>query len=431
MFIEVYKGKKEKYMNYIYIDSQDEKTSVAIVENKELVEYFIEQKDQKKILGNIYRARVQNVLKGMQAAFVNIGEGKNAYLYLTDALSEKQKHSGKKHSIENILKTGDEIIVQVIKEPLGDKGAKVSVNLSLTGRYIVLTPFQSGINISRKIKDRNEINRLEDIGENFKNDGVGLIFRTSAKGSQKDVILEEYKNLFKIYQKIESERTFLPTPKLLFSEMSLAYRIIRDNFKEKDYNIVVNKENIYQELLELGESLNIPIKEKLKLDKAFDFKYNTIIQKGLKTALSRTVKLESGASIVIDKTEALTAIDVNTHQYVGSSSLQSTVINTNIEAAKEIAKQLRLRNIGGIVIIDFIDMKPDSDKNKLIKELENSFLKDKNKPYIVDITKLGLVEVTRKRERKDLKSEILFKCPTCEGPGLVKKEFVSSTSENV
>lgn len=410
-------------MDYIYIDVDYEKTSVAIMEEGELVEYFVEREDEKKILGNIYRARVENVLEGMQAAFVNIGQGKNAYLSLTDALSEEEKFSGQKYSIEDILKTGDEIIVQVIKEALGDKGAKITSNLELKGRYIVLTPYKKGINISRKIKNNREIDRLEKIGESLEKDKVGLIFRTAAKGIQEKIILEEYKRLLKIYEKVEGERNFLPTPKLLFSEMSLAYKIIRDNFKEKTYRVLVNEENIYEELLELGKDLNIDIEENLELDVNFQFKYNTPIQEGLKKALSKTLKLESGGSIVIEDTEAMTVIDVNTHKYVGGRSLGETVLKTNIEAAKEIGKQLRLRNIGGIVIIDFIDMKSDEDIKKLMDSLERVFSKDKNQAYIVGITSLGLVEVTRKRERKDLASDLLVKCPTCEGIGRVKKNL--------
>ncbi len=410
-------------MNCIFIDSKDNKTKIALVEDAELVEYFLEEKKEKKTLGNIYRARVQNVLKGMQAAFVNIGEGKNAYLYLTDALGEKERSSKRKYSIEEVLKTGDEVIVQVIKEALGDKGAKVTMNISLTGRYIVLTPYKSGINISRKINSTDELERLKQIGENFK-DHIGVIFRTASKGVDENIILEEYKDLFSAYKKIEGERNFLPTPKLLLKEMDLVFKTIRDNFKEKEYKILVNNKEIYEELLELEEALNIKIKEKMELDLNFNSNYNSIIERGLKIGLSRTVKLKSGGSIVIDPTEALTSIDVNTHKYVGSSSLETTVLNTNIEAAKEIAKQLRLRNIGGIIIIDFIDMKSNSHVNKLIEELERSFSKDRNRPYIVGITKLGLVEVTRKKERPSLESQILHKCPLCEGRGRVKKEVV-------
>lgn len=411
-------------MNYIYIDSDGEKNRIAIVEDEDLVEYFIEEEDNKKILGNIYRGRVENVLKGMQAAFVNIGVGKNAYLYLTDALNEEQRSTGKKFSIEEILRPGDEVIVQVIKEALGDKGPKVSINLDLTGRYIVLTPFKSGVNISRRIKNPSEIQRLKNIGESLGQDGLGLIFRTAANEVESETIVEEYKTLSSIYNKIEAERSFLPTPKLLFSEIGLAYKIIRDKFQAKDYHIVVNNKEIYQELLSLAEGLNIDIRDKIRLDLKFDSKYNTIIQDGLREGLSRTVKLKSGGNIVIDTTEALTAIDVNTHKYIGSSSLEKTVKDINLEAACEIAKQLRLRNIGGIIIIDFIDMKKDEDIENLMDHLANCFSKDKNKPYIVDITKLGLVEVTRKRESLALEGEILFKCPTCQGRGMVKKEFI-------
>lgn len=409
-------------MNYIFIDSDEKERHIGIVEDEILVEYFIEKKTRKKTLGNIYRGRVENVLRGMQAAFVNIGQGKNAYLYLTDALDHEKRFSDRKYSIEDVLKIGDEIMAQVIKEPLGDKGAKISTNLSFRGRYIVLTPSQKGINISKKIKDSEEIERLKQIGKCFKKNEIGIIFRTASNGINEEVILEEYNNLLSSYEKVEEQRNFLPTPKLIYREIDLIQKIVIDNFNEKDYKIVVNSKGIYEELLELEENLSVPIKERITLDKDFDLKYNTIIQNGLKTALSRSVKLKRGGTIVIDSTEALTAIDVNTHKYVGTSSLDTTILNTNLEAAEEIARQLRLRNIGGIIIIDFIDMKSSKDVDRLISKLEKCFSKDKNKPYIVDITKLGLLEVTRKKERPTLESEVLSKCPTCEGRGSIKDQ---------
>ena len=413
-------------MNCIFIDSDEEKNYIAIVQDEVLVEYFIESKSQNKILGNIYRARVENVLKGMEAAFVNIGEGKNAYLYLTDAMSRKDRFSDEEYSIKDLLKIGDEAIVQVIKEPLGSKGAKITTNLSISGRHIVITPFQKGINISKKIRNREEIVRLKSIGDGFKDDNVGVIFRTVSKGVEEEIILEEYKQLLSSYRYIEAQRNFLPTPKLIYKEAGLVQKVVRDNFNSKDYEIIVNTKDIYDEFLELNESTSMDMKDKITLDKELDFKYNRIIQKGLTIALSRSVKLKSGGSIVIDTTEALTAIDVNTHKYVGSSSLDDTIISTNLEAAKEIAKQVKLRNIGGIIIIDFIDMLSNKDTQNLMNSLEKYFSRDKNKPYIVDITKLGLVEVTRKKERPTLESEILIKCPTCEGRGRVKKDLVDN-----
>lgn len=407
-------------MNYIFIESDKEKNYIAIVEDDRLVEYFVEEKTKKKILGNIYRARVENVLRGMEAAFVNIGEGKNAYLYISDALSKEQRFSNQKYSIEKLLKAGDEVIVQVIKESFGNKGPKVTTNLSIPGRYIVITPFQRGINISRKINSFDEVERLKKIGESFEKDDVGVIFRTASKGVEEEIILEEYKYLLNSYEKIEEQRNFLPTPKLIHKETNLVQKIVRDNFNEKKHEIRVNNEEVYEDLLGLEDSFSMDIKEKLVLDKDLDFKYNSIIQKGLTIGLSRNVKLKSGGSIVIDSMEALTAIDVNTRKYTGTSCLDTTIININLEAAEEIAKQIRLRNIGGIIIIDFIDMKSIGDNERLMDDLERFFSKDKNKPYIVDITKLGLVEVTRKKERPTLESELLTLCPTCEGRGRIK-----------
>lgn len=410
-----------KCTNCILIDVDDKRNQIAIMENDELVEYYTEEKSKRKILGNIYRARVENVLKGMQAAFVNIGEGRNAYLYLTDALSREERFSDREYCIEDILKIGDEVIVQVIKEPIGDKGAKISINLSFSGRYIVVTPFQKGINISRKIKDLKEIERLKEIGEKFKEDDMGIIFRTASYGAGDDVILDEYASLLNSYKKIKEQRNFLPTPKLISEEKNLIHKIVIDNFNEKNYKIIVNNKEIYESLLEMEKNLGIYMEENLILDLDLDFKYNDIIQKGLKVALSRSVKLKNGGSIIIDTTEALTAIDVNTHKYVGASSLDTTIINTNIEAAKEIAKQIRLRNIAGIIIIDFIGMKSMEDTDRLMGVLEKCFAKDRNKPYIVDITKLGLVEITRKKERPTLETDFLTKCTTCEGRGLIFK----------
>nr|WP_300002083.1 Rne/Rng family ribonuclease [Tissierella sp.] len=407
-------------MNTIFIDSDEEKNHIAIVEEETLVEYFIESKSETKTLGNIYRARVENVLKGMEAAFVNIGEAKNAYLYLTDAMTRGDRFSDKEYSINDLVKTGDEVIVQVIKEALGSKGAKITTNLSISGRNIVITPFQKGINISKKIKSKEAVNLLKSIGDEFKGDNVGVIFRTAAGNADRDIIIEEYKHLLASYKYIESQRNFLPTPKLIYKEAGLVEKIVRDNFNKENYQIVVNTEAIYYELLELEEKAGMELKGKLILDKDLDFKYNSLIQKGLTIALSRSVKLKSGGSIVIDQTEALTAIDVNTYKYVGSTSFDSTIINTNIEAAEEIARQIKLRNIGGIIIIDFIDMISDGDNKDLMNALEKYFRRDKNKPYIVDITKLGLVEVTRKKERPTLEREMMIKCSACEGRGRIR-----------
>lgn len=408
-------------MNYIFIDSKNGINKVGIVEDDELVEFYTEEEVSEKLVGNVYRGRVDVVLKGMSASFVNIGEGKNGYLYVKDALSREQILSKKRYSIDEVVRAGEDIIVQVIKEPLGEKGPKVTTHISIPGRYLVLTPYSPGVNISRKIRDKEEIRRLKDIGEKILQKEYGMIFRTVSNGIEEELLMEEYNLLIEIYKKIESQRNFLPTPKILYKELDLPYKIVRDNFNEREYTIIVNHREIYDHLLQLDEYFSYGLRNKIKLDLDFSTDYNQKIQDGISEAFRRKVGLKSGGYIVIDETEALTAIDVNTGKYTGNYSLGETVVKTNIEATKEIARQIRLRDIGGIIIIDFIDMKSQKDISNLIFHLNKEFKDDRNKPNIVDITKLGLVEVTRKKIRPTLDSRISIKCPTCQGRGRIQK----------
>lgn len=408
-------------MDYIFIDCKDRENRVGIVEEGNLVEYYIEEEDRHKIVGNIYRGRVDSVLKGMNASFVNIGEGKNAYLHVKDAINREQMLSRKKFTIDEVLRAGEDIIVQVLKEPLGEKGPKVTTHVSIPGRYLVLTPFSDDINISRKINDKEETERLKTIGKDMLRDNIGAIFRTMARGIDRETIVGEYNALVDIYKKIESQKNFLPTPKLLYRELDLVYRIVRDIFNEKRHKIIVNNRYIYEELLQLDEYFFHGLKDKLILDEKFSIEYNSNIQRGISEAFKRRVNLKSGGYIVIDDTEALTAIDINTGKYVGSYSFDETVVNTNIEATEEIARQIRLRDIGGIIIIDFIDMKNKEDISMVIKKLSKHFKADRNKPNIIGITKLGLVEVTRKKIRPTIDSRISVKCPTCNGRGRIPK----------
>ncbi|HLR21973.1 MAG TPA: Rne/Rng family ribonuclease [Tissierellaceae bacterium] len=408
-------------MNYIFIDSNNGINKIGIVEDRRLVEYYTEKEEENKLVGNIYRGRVENVFRGLNAAFVNIGEEKNGYLYIKDVLSREKILSPKRYNINDLLKSGEDIIVQVIKESFGDKGPKISKDISIPGRYIVLTPYSEKINISRRIKGKKEINRLKSIGEDIKEDNHGLIFRTLSEEVDKETLEEEYKTLIKIYKNIEERRNFLPTPKLLYRELDLIYKIVRDNFNQKDYRIITNNKKVYENLLEMDEYFSYGLKEKTTLDPDFSAKYNGNIQSDIDKAFNRKVNLKSGGYIVIDETEALTAIDVNTGKYVGSQSLSKTVLNTNLEAIKEIARQIRLRDIGGIIIIDFIDMRNKIHVSKLIRNLKREFKNDRNKPIVVDITKLGLVEVTRKRVRPTLDSTTTTECPTCHGVGRIQK----------
>ena len=403
-------------MKYIFIDSKNEFNRIGIVENHRLVEYHLEKRDNENILGNIYRSRIKSVLHGMEAAFVDIGDEKNAYLYIKDALPKELLYSKGKYKISEIIKPGDEAIVQVIKEAHGNKGAKITTHIEIPGRYLVLTPFSNKINISRKINSPEELNNLKTIGKRIIKDNTGVIFRTASESVDEETLQKEYEILFDIYKKIEREKNFLPCPKLLYKESKLSYQILRDSFDENT-RIIVNNKEVYGDLILMEEYFPFKFSQNLVLDLNYDIDYDPLIQKEIKQAIEKKVNLNSGGYIVIDETEALTAIDVNTGKFVGSHSLRDTILKVNVEAAEEIAKQIRLRDIGGIIIIDFIDMKSNDDVKQVLNHLEEYLKKDRIKVNIIDITKLGLVELTRKKMRRRLSVDFYKTCPECQGKG--------------
>lgn len=404
-------------MRYIFIDSSNGLNRVGIVEDDRLVEFHFEKTGEEKLVGNIYRGRVINVLQGMEAAFVDIGESKNAYLYVKDALPKELLYTKERYRISEIVKSGEEIIVQVIKEPNGNKGAKITTHIEIPGRFIVFTPFSNRVNISRKIEDPEEIKYLREVGERIIKDGMGLIFRTASESVEESILKEEYDILYNIYKKIEKERNFLPCPKLLYREPNLAYQIVRDGYNDHTEKIIVNSKEVYNDLVQMEEYFPFHFSHKLQLDLDFSVDYDYFIQKEIKLALEKKVPLKSGGYIVIDETEALTVIDVNTGKYIGTSSLGDTILKTNMEAAEEIARQIRLRDIGGIIIIDFIDMKSQDDENLVLNSLKDHLKNDRIKVNIIDITKLGLVELTRKKIRRSLSTDFYKTCPTCKGRG--------------
>ena len=410
-------------MNYIFIDSNEKINRVGIIEDNRLVEFYSEEVNNEALLGNVYRGRVVNVLQGMDAAFVDIGEGKNAYLHLKDALHLSQLYTGNKYDIDEVIKGGEDVLVQVTKEALGTKGPKVTTHISIPGRFIVLTPYSNKVNISKKIRNNLETSRLKEIGNRIKKNEMGIIFRTVSEYVDENILEEEYNNLFDIYMKIEAERNFLPTPKLIYKDLSLVYQIVRDTFNDKNTKIIVNNREVFNNLLLLKEYFSSNIEEKIELDLNFSIENDMKIQIDIKEALNRKVPLKSGGYIVIDETEALTSIDVNTGKYIGGYTLGDTILSTNIEAAAEIARQIRLRDIGGIIIVDFIDMKDEAHISKVLGKMAHEFKKDRNKPHIVDLTKLCLVEITRKKTRPTLDAKTSIICPTCGGKGRIRNNF--------
>lgn len=415
-------------MNEIIVDSSYNQTRVALLEEDELVELYIERDNNRRTVGNIYKGRITNVLPGMQAAFVDIGFEKNAFLFVKDAIPN-EKPSTKEYlsgdvSIRDVVKNGQEIIVQVIKEPIGTKGARVTTHLTLPGRYLVLMPDVDYTGISRRITDENERERLRKAVEDIKPNRMGVIVRTAGEGKEEKELKDDLKFLLKLWQKIDKEKNLGYAPRIIYRDVDLIQKTIRDIFTKEISNFIINDKEKYNNILELLELLAPHLKERVKLieDDVDIFSYYNI-ESMIKSAISKKIWLKSGGYLIIDQTEALTAIDVNTGKYVGSIDLEDTVLKTNLEAAKEIAKQLRLRDIGGIIIIDFIDMNSEKGEKKVVTLFEKELSRDRTKTNVLGITQLGLLEMTRKKVRERIGSVLQTNCPYCEGTGKVLSEY--------
>ncbi|HBY56356.1 MAG TPA: ribonuclease G [Candidatus Atribacteria bacterium] len=400
----------------------------AIIEEERLVEIHIERIEDDKIVGNIYKGKVINVLPGIEAAFIDIGIEKNAFLHIGSNLD-----TGYKDEIEEIeippflpltkdkIKTGKEIVVQVVKETITPKGPRVTTDISLPGRYLVLMPNNTNIGISRRIEDEKERERLKKILQQIKPKDAGLIIRTAGWGKELEDFLSDLDFLIRLWNKIKKRAEKAKAPMLLHEDLTLTYRIIRDLFTEEVEEILINSKTEYENMLKFLNTLSLSnLKGRVSLytgEKAIFEEYG--IEKEIDKALQKKVWLKCGGYLVFDQTEALTVIDVNTGKFVGKKDMRKTILKTNLQAAEEIALQLRLRDIGGIIIIDFIDMEEQEDREKVVKKLEESLKKDKTKTNIIQNTELGLVELTRKRARRDLENMLRTSCPYCAGTGRV------------
>ncbi len=399
----------------IMISSVFNQILVGIVEQGRLAEFFLEQNEQSRLVGNIYKGKVENVLPGMDAAFVNIGLERNAFLYVDDISSDD-----KSRPIQSLVHKGQEILVQVTKEPEGNKGARVIGQITIPGRSLVLMPSEDNIGVSRQISDTSERDRLKRMGRELKPEGIGLIIRTVAEGKDYQDLLADREYLLSQWANIQEECRKTAAPALVYQDHDLVYRIVRDIVSADVEEIVVDSLELYQSILDILDQLGIDETTKINL---YTGKVGLFEQAGITKDLDRATKkrvwLNSGGYLIIDQTEALVSIDVNTGKYVGSTDLADTVLSTNLEASREIAKQLRLRNIGGIIIIDFIDMVSEVDKQKVLAELEQALAKDKTKSHVLGFTQLGLAEMTRKKSKKTLSHVLEMPCPSCQGTGHV------------
>lgn len=386
-------------MKKIIIESLVLSQKTAIVEDDKLVELLIEENKNNKLVSNIYRGIVKNVKAGLEACFVDIGFEKLAYLPL-------KKDSN--------IKSGMDIMVQINKEAIGTKGAKLSEEISLSGRFLVYIPSNDRITISNRLQDEEERFRLKKLVRSFVGKDCGIIIRTEANGCSKEELENDFNELKEKYDLICKEFKLGIGPKLLYKELDFSSKYIKDNINEDVEQIVLNDAQKYEEIKNILKCINKDYISKLKLQENEDLFDLYRIQNQIEKSLNKKVWLKSGGYLIIEKTEALTVIDVNTGKFTGSGNREDTVYKTNLEACKEIARQLRLRDIGGIIIIDFIDMTKKKNKENLLKTLNIHMEKDKRKSEVLGMTRLGLVEVARRREKNSISEYYLEDCTLCD-----------------
>ena len=407
-------------------------TRVALLEDGSLAEFYLERPRERGYVGNIYKGRVVRVLPGMRAAFVEIGLSRTAFLYggdlcprlleAEDLFGEEINEKGLKGSpIEDLLKPGQEIIVQVVKEPVGNKGARLTTNITLPGRYLVFLPTMGHIGISRKIVDEKERERLRELLEGMRPPGTGWIVRTVAREATPEELEAEMGFLLSLWEDVKKRAEKVSAPALIYEELDISLRAVRDLLVKEVSSLVVDNRQVYEKILSYMDHMAPHLKGCVRLHEGPPGLFEAHgIEIELNRLLSRKVWLKSGGFIVIEPCEAFTAIDVNTGRYVGEADLEETVLRTNLEAAKEIAYQLRLRNIGGLIIIDFIDMQKAESRHKVYEALKAYLKRDRAKTNVRPMSEFGIIEMTRERRRESLYDLLLEPCPFCQGDGYTR-----------
>lgn len=429
----------------LIINVTPQERRVALLENETLTEVYIEREKERGIAGNIYKGKVVRILPGMQVAFVDVGLNKAAFLYVDDIYYQfrdfeeemlRQPDEEERNEIipeverpsftapvqiKDLLVEGQELLVQVSKEPIGSKGPRITSHISLPGRLLVLLPAVNHVGVSRRIEDPAERIRLKEIVKAARPHNMGFIVRTASEGIGEAELRADMEYLLKLWENVQRKQTNAPVPSLIHQELNLTLRAIRDIASQDFDKIMVDSGEEHEHILKFTETFMPQLTRLVTLyeqdDPIFDY-YGIEIE--LTRILGKRTWLKSGGYIVIEKTEAVTTIDVNTGRYVGKGNPEDTILRTNLEAVKEIAYQLRLRNIGGIIIIDFIDMKIEENREKVFQSLREALKKDKSKTNILKISELGLVEMTRKRTREDLVGYLSEPCYYCDGKGFIK-----------
>jgi ribonuclease G len=432
--------------NELVINARPHETRVALVENGTVVELHLKRGFEQELLGNIYIGKVIRILPGMQAAFVDIGIDKPAFLYVTDVYNDLRQweqimlqesddennqetltpvrmrfQRGSDINIEGLLKEGQDILVQVSKEPMGTKGARLTSHITLPGRHLVYMPTVDHIGISRRIEDEKERTRLKKIVQDLCPPGEGFIVRTVSERASREKFKSEMEFLTKLWTNIQKKRDTGSAPSILHKELTITLKAVRDLFTKEIDRLVIDSREEYQSVMEFIEIFAPNLRYSVELYEGREPIFDAYgIEMEINRALDKKIWLKSGGYIVIESTEALTVIDVNTGSYVGKRNLEETIAKTNLEAVKEIAYQIRLRNIGGLIVIDFIDMNREADKEKVFYALKEALEKDKAKTAVLRMSELGLIEMTRKRTKEDINLFLTEACPYCEGKGRLK-----------
>ncbi len=398
-------------------------TRVAVFEDGRVVNLFVERGEP--LAGNVYKGRVANVLSGMDAAFVDIGLDRNAFLQVGDVRSqriggEELEDAIGRGRIQQRLRVGQEILVQVTKEPMGSKGARVTTYLAIPAHYLVLMPTVSYVGVSRKIESEGERRRLREIAQRLRPQGMGLIVRTAAEGATEKDLQDDLRYLLSVWNRVLERARASRAPALLYQDLRLLRRVARDLFTGEVERFVVDSPREYERLVDLVSSYAPHLRDRLELYRGPEPIFEHYgVEREIETALRRKVWLPSGGTLVVDRTEALTVIDVNTGRYVGGRDLATTILHTNLEAVQEVVRQIRLRDIGGIILVDFIDMEDPKHREQVMRALQEAVRRDRSKTHVIDLTQLGLVEITRKRVHQDLEAVMRMPCPYCDGRGRV------------
>ena len=423
----------------IYISESMGESRIAIIEDGTLVEVYVEKQDQQRMVGNIYKGKVENVLPGMQAAFVDIGYDINAFLpfseienpaYLMDvdesedsSSNNKTNRKSNKHTSDNVnvdLKTGQSIFVQVIKEAFAGKGPRVTTEVAIPGRLLVLVPNSKYVGISKKIWDKYERRRLKKLVSSLKDNDAGIIVRTVAEGKSEELIKNDLQNLENNWQKILKASNQKKDVELLYEDLETASSVIRDLFTPDISKIVIDSKKLYKKINSYLEDVSPNMASRLEHYKIKKPLFESMgIENEIDKLLRPKVWLKSGAYLIIEKTEAMVVVDVNSGRFVGKKNHEENSLKINLEACKEVARQLRLRDLSGLVVIDFIDMKNESNRKKIYYELRKELKKDRAKVAVSPISDFGLLEMTRQRIRLSLLDSMSDECPTCKGAGRI------------